>query len=672
MNVIIDDMMIIYYNETEDEVHRNLIREMRRSPYRNYVKSEEFHENDVVIRPEDTNKVVQELKKQYEPVTFRLRNAWYNEKKQRKSVLRKTVTNTIEYIVLLLLAGILLYHLCQTSNQAISASALNVEFVGEYSIGGIEWQPLEKDKKLSGFDGDLLLRGHFSQCAPMWMSFYLDHIGMTISMDGQEIYSVGRATDEIPEMMCANSWHSWDCSKIDGEAEVEIRLHNPHRYGNGNAYNEFLDSLYFGGETALQQLLWKESKLYTLTGIFVLVISLGLLGLSLGYMLHRLSVGKLLCSIGFMCLFMGGYILLDTKDICFRSSLLVLNTCLLQFCIMFAAVAFADCVEKILSGKERKIAAIAVKELSITEGILLILSLTNTITVYDTELYFAIIFGIVSIILLGLCVSECLHNQNVDKVVHVSCIAMCLAAFLELLNGRMNFVTNGQIVKTIFLLMFVFQLIRAVRRVAVNHSASVQAEKLAQELRNSRIILAMSQIRTHFIFNVLNAISGMCKYDPEKADETIVCFARYLRSNIDIMQKDEPISFSKELKHLKDYVALEQVRFGDKIQFLTDIQTPDFPLPPLVLQPLVENSIKHGLLVKEEGGTIWLSTKQEKGKIIITIRDDGAGFDPDAVQTGNSVGISNVRFRLEHMMRGSLEIESIREQGTTVTITIPC
>ena len=83
--------------------------------------------------------------------------------------MRKTVTNTIGYIVLLLLAGILLYHLCQTSNQAISASALNVEFVGEYSIGGIEWQPLEKDKKLSGFDGDLLLRGHFSQCARIWI-----------------------------------------------------------------------------------------------------------------------------------------------------------------------------------------------------------------------------------------------------------------------------------------------------------------------------------------------------------------------------------------------------------------------------------------------------------------------------------------------------------------------
>ena len=69
---------------------------------------------------------------------------------------------------------------------------------------------------------------------------------------------------------------------------------------------------------------------------------------------------------------------------------------------------------------------------------------------------------------------------------------------------------------------------------------------------------------------------------------------------------------------------------------------------------------------------IELNLENKKGKIIITIRDDGAGFDPDAVQTGSSVGISNVRFRLEHMMRGSLEIESIRDQGTTVTITIPC
>ncbi|MGN1180413.1 MAG: sensor histidine kinase, partial [Suilimivivens sp.] len=581
--------------------------------------------------------------------------------------MKKQYINTIGYILLLILAGILLYHMCQTTNQAAKSIVIGAEFVGEYSIGGSAWQPLEKDTKLSSFDGDLVLRGHFSPFHPMWISFYLDHIGVMISVDGQEIYWSGRVTDEVPEMMCSSIWNGWDCSNVDAASEIEIRLHNPHNYGNGDAYNEFLGSLYIGGETALQDTVWQESKFYTVAGLFVVVISVALLGLSLGYLAQRIPAGSLLCSIGMMCLFMGGYILMDTKDICYRSSLLVFNTCVRQFCIMFSALAFADCAKKILSGKERKIAAIAVKVLSITEGILLILSLTNTVTVYDTGLYFAIVFSMVSLILLCLCISECLHNQNADKMVQGSCIVMILAVILELLNGRMNFAINGMIIKAVFLLLFAFHLIRAVRRVAVNHSASIKAEKLAEELRNSRIILAMSQIRTHFIFNVLNAISGMCKYDPEKADETIVCFARYLRSNIDIMQKDEPISFLKELEHLKDYVELEQVRFGDKIRFLTDIQTSDFLLPPLVLQPLVENSIKHGLLVKDAGGTIWLSTRQENGKITITIRDDGAGFDSDDIQSGSSVGISNVRFRLEHIMRGRLEIDSRKGQGTTVT-----
>lgn len=103
------------------------------------------------------------------------------------------------------------------------------------------------------------------------------------------------------------------------------------------------------------------------------------------------------------------------------------------------------------------------------------------------------------------------------------------------------------------------------------------------KLAESRFTVMMSQIRSHFIFNILNAISGMCKYDPEKADRTIVNFARFLRSNIDIMQNDELVHFHNALHHIEDYVALEQVRYGDNIQFETDIQIDDFLLPPLVM-----------------------------------------------------------------------------------------
>ena len=181
----------------------------------------------------------------------------------------------------------------------------------------------------------------------------------------------------------------------------------------------------------------------------------------------------------------------------------------------------------------------------------------------------------------------------------------------------------------------------------------------------------MSQIRSHFVFNILNAISGMCKYDPEKADNTIVCFARYLRTNINIMEEDGPVPFRTAMQHLEDYVALEQVRFGDRIRFVKDIQVDQFMLPSLILQPLVENSIKYGIKPKPEGGTVTLRTWAEEKQICISVEDDGIGFDVDKMPSSGSVGIKNVRFRLEQIMHGQLDIQSVPGKGTTVTISIP-
>ena len=183
--------------------------------------------------------------------------------------------------------------------------------------------------------------------------------------------------------------------------------------------------------------------------------------------------------------------------------------------------------------------------------------------------------------------------------------------------------------------------------------------------------MAMSQIRTHFVFNVLNAVSGMCKYDPEKADTTIVRFSRYLRTNIDIMSNNQPVDFETALQYLEDYMVLEQIRFGDKIEFDMEIGVEDFQIPPLVLQPLVENAIKHGLTCRHEGGRVMLRTWEDEDNIYLTVEDDGVGFEMQELEKQNSVGLKNVRFRLEHMMNGSLRVESKPGSGTVVTITIP-
>lgn len=196
-------------------------------------------------------------------------------------------------------------------------------------------------------------------------------------------------------------------------------------------------------------------------------------------------------------------------------------------------------------------------------------------------------------------------------------------------------------------------------------------EEMKTRLTLSRTTTMMSQIRSHFVFNILNAISGMCKYDPEMADDTIVRFARYLRSNIDIMEKDENIPFSTDLRQLEDYVALEQVRFGDKIEFYADVETDQFMIPPLILKPVVENAIKHGVSKKLTNGTIILRTRDRGDHIAITVEDDGVGFDMAQLEKEKSVGIRNIRFRLEHLVGGSMEIQSKIGVGTTVTITIP-
>lgn len=209
-------------------------------------------------------------------------------------------------------------------------------------------------------------------------------------------------------------------------------------------------------------------------------------------------------------------------------------------------------------------------------------------------------------------------------------------------------------------------------RVLVRYMKQQKAlEEMESQLALSRTMTMMSQIRSHFVFNVLNAISGMCKYDPEKADDTVVCFARYLRNNIDIMEDDKSIPFSAEIRQIEDYVMLEQIRFGDKIEFYTDIETDRFLIPPLILQPIIENAIKHGVSKKLTNGNIILRAREENGNIIITVEDDGVGFDMEELKKEKSVGLRNIRFRLAQLAGGTMDIVSEVGVGTTVTITMP-
>lgn len=206
---------------------------------------------------------------------------------------------------------------------------------------------------------------------------------------------------------------------------------------------------------------------------------------------------------------------------------------------------------------------------------------------------------------------------------------------------------------------------------------SERSRKLAEQqvqLTKQSTALMISQIQPHFLYNVLTTISNLCVTDPEEAEETTVLFSQYLRTNLDSLRNDEPVPFATEMGHIRTYVELEKKRFGDILNVEYDIKEQGFKVPSLGLQPIVENSIKHGIRGKNAPGHIKISTCKVDGGYRVIIEDDGIGFDMNAPhkEDGRShVGMNNVRERLRQMVNATMTVESSPGNGCRTDIFIP-
>ena len=192
-----------------------------------------------------------------------------------------------------------------------------------------------------------------------------------------------------------------------------------------------------------------------------------------------------------------------------------------------------------------------------------------------------------------------------------------------------------------------------------------------RKLAESRISTMISQIQPHFIYNTLGTIEQLCMDEPESAASLVHNFSLYLRGNFTELNNPAPISISKEMEHVKNYVSIELVRFPD-IQVKYDLRASEFMIPALSVQPLVENAIKHGLMGLESGGCVEISTYETEKAYYVKVTDDGVGFDKNNVlKNKKHIGISNIRGRIQVISHGTLTIESTVGIGTTALITIP-
>jgi two-component system LytT family sensor kinase len=209
-----------------------------------------------------------------------------------------------------------------------------------------------------------------------------------------------------------------------------------------------------------------------------------------------------------------------------------------------------------------------------------------------------------------------------------------------------------------------------------NNLRTEQKLKVQQRLAaEARLAALTSQINPHFLFNTLNTVSSLIRINPEQARNVIVKLSSILRR---LLRKHENFNpLREELGFIDDYLSIEMVRFGDSLRFIKDVdpETLDRLVPSMLLQPLIENSLRHGLSGKVDGGTIWIRSHLEDGRLHLRVEDDGVGI-PEASMAHlfeQGIGISNVNERLKVVFGGDYRmwIDSRPGEGTRTAIEIP-
>ena len=181
--------------------------------------------------------------------------------------------------------------------------------------------------------------------------------------------------------------------------------------------------------------------------------------------------------------------------------------------------------------------------------------------------------------------------------------------------------------------------------------------------------LIIRQINPHFIFNTLATIRIITKINADLAYDMIYDFSKYLREVFQSLTNSENISFKEETDYITSYTNLQRIRFGNNITVHIDIEESDFTLPPLSLQPLVENAIIHGLRKGKVKGTVSIRSYKTSGEYIVEVEDDGMGFDVE--NNFREGGLNRVKYQFEKISGGKVEIKSDVGEGTLITLHIP-
>ena len=609
-----------------------------------------------------------------------------HRKKNKFNFINRTTLIIVAIVFMVLSAVMLLWQGNKNSMQSMPAMLAQVYFDGEYRIGDGEWQEIVEGEHISSTKGDVTLRGNFHMLTPdgeyigiysdeIPIAFYTDHISLTFYEGDGEPYMIDNENPLFGFSACGVAWTAHKLTS--GEEVIEIVVHNPHNFGNENAIDEMLSSIGLWAGIDFEKGILDGGNSQRNTGLLFIIASLMFLGTALFSSLIHLKNSKIIWLLGLVSLFAGIYFTYSSAGISFWSDSVVSNTILLGSSMMLYAFFLSLLVAFSLQ-RTKKIGLIVTIALGVANTVIFILPMVSKVFFYDTWGYWMILQNCVNAVLVACLVKEIVHANWKEKCIYAGAI-MPFIAFLADSIAALYGIWEGAVASQIvFIMLFIVAMVIVLRIIphsinAIAKNKELETEKLLldAQLAESRVSTMISQIRPHFIYNTLGSIEQLCEIDPSKAGELVHNFAKYLRGNFGELDNPKPILMSQEMEHVHHYINIENVRFPD-MTFSFEMNSGDFLIPALTIQPIVENAIKHGLMKLQKGGTVRVVSYEMETQYCVLVEDNGVGFDTsELLDDRKHVGIRNIRGRLAAMVNGTLDIESTIGVGTKVLIKIP-
>ncbi len=564
---------------------------------------------------------------------------------------------------------------------------------GEYSVDGGDWKPIDNEKEIGVRFRKAVFRGkipHFAFDFKENINISSKNVWYSLkTADGMPIDEYSHTEREYldehnePYLFFAANMPNTpgyrdrtlyiDLMEEQGvtpDTELVLEIESPYKVSQLSVSDCF--GVTFSIENGAYLLFFFEA-LPTIM-LFALVCFFGLFMFPIaGFILGKINYRYI--SFGAMC-FMWGLFAIGQKISGYLNLWITDPTVCMAIVVMLYYLFVITTLFYLKSNLERSVTR-AIANVTATVFIIMTvaaaaLHFTCTIDLSATMPNVFIYTALCTVIITVLLIIEAKNNRKAI-IILVSWTPLTISVIIDALNHYLHF-TDIDFYSFGLAVTMIYQIVSLVLDLRKQYIEAIRYQQMQKELYEAKVSVMVSQIQPHFMYNALTSIAMMCQIDPDTAQEATVTFAKYLRGNMDSLRQTKPIPFDQELEHLKKYLYIEKLRFGDKLNIEYDIQTTDFVLPQLSVQPLVENAVKHGVGMKKQGGTVTISTRETDSAYEVVISDDGVGFDVTAEKKDDGrshVGMENTRRRIRDMCGGEVKTESTVGEGTTATVILP-